>query len=98
MRDEMAIAREEDTLTVLWDMEKIYDNICTVKLIKEACRLGYPMLVFRLGLMMNMALWMLSKYNNIPGMVQPKNGIIARCSKYNLCKDIFVPNVIEHVG
>ena len=39
MRDEAAIAKGEDTLTVLWDMDKFYDNICIVRLIKEAHRL-----------------------------------------------------------
>ena len=42
MRDEAAIARGEDTLTILWDMEKFYDNTCIEKLIHEACRLGLP--------------------------------------------------------
>ena len=35
MRDEVAIAKGEDTLTLLWDMEKFYDNICIIRLIKE---------------------------------------------------------------
>ena len=29
MRDEIAVARGDDTLTVLWDMEKFYDNLYT---------------------------------------------------------------------
>ena len=51
----MALAKGEDTFTIVWDMEKFYDNKCIEKLVQEAWSLGYTMLIFRLGVMMHMA-------------------------------------------
>ena len=82
MLDEAAIARGENRITFLWDMEKFYDNICIERLVREAERLRYPMLVFKLGLMMHMARRWLRTYNYVPGcFVLPRNGIIAGCSQ-----------------
>ena len=97
MRDEAAIAKGEDTLTVLWDMEKFYDNICIVRLIKEAHRLRYPMLVFRLGIIMHMAPRLLRTYSFIPGMVQPRNGIIAGFSQSTAFARILLHGVLSRI-
>eukprot|EP00973_Karenia_brevis_P088788 12313293-Karenia_brevis.AAC.1 len=42
--NEIAYYRGEATLSTLYDMEKIYDNISIPVLIREATRLGYPSL------------------------------------------------------
>ena len=80
------MAKGEDTLTVLWDMEKFYDNICITRLIREACRLRYPMLVLRLGIVMHMASRLLRTYRFIPGIgAAPKWDHRRLFSEHSLC-------------
>ena len=97
LRDEVAIANGDDTLTILWDMEKFYDNICIARLLREACRLRYPMLVLRLGIIMHMAPRLLRTYNFIPGLVQPRNGIIAGCSQSTAFARVLLHGVLGRI-
>ena len=46
-----------------------------------AQRLGYPMLVFKLGIIMHIAPRFLRTYKYTLGYVLPRNGIIAGCSQ-----------------
>ena len=78
-------------------MEKFCDNICIIRLIKEAYRLGYPMLVFRLGLMMHMAPRVLRTYSYVPEMVQSRNGIIAGCSQSTAFARILLHGVLSSI-
>ena len=41
-RDELESYDEQTILRILWDMEKFYDTIDIVKLIKRAKQMGYP--------------------------------------------------------
>eukprot|EP00973_Karenia_brevis_P029828 4114167-Karenia_brevis.AAC.1 len=54
---ELAFYNKRATLSTLYDMEKVYDNISIPTLIREANRLGYPSLslTLKLGLHMHMA-------------------------------------------
>ena len=97
MRFKVAIAKGEDTLSVLWDIEKFYDNMCIVRMIREACRLRYPMLVLRLGVIMHMAPRFLRTYSFIPGMVQPRNGIIAGCSQSTAFARVLLHGVLGRI-
>ena len=78
-------------------MENFYDNICIARLIHEAKRLGYTMLILRLGLMMHMAPRLLRTYSYIPGMVLPKNGIIAGCSQSTAFARILLHGVLQRI-
>eukprot|EP00973_Karenia_brevis_P008100 1097654-Karenia_brevis.AAC.1 len=65
--NEVAYYRGEATLSILYDMEKLYDNISIPILITEASRLGYPPLVLELGLQMHMACRSIRCYQLHPG-------------------------------
>ena len=55
------------------------------------------MLIFRLGLMMHMAPRMLRTYSYIPGMVLPRNGIIAGCSQSTEFARILLHGVLRRI-
>ena len=78
-------------------MEKFYDHICMERLVREAERLRYPMLVFRLGLMMHMAPRWLRTYNYIPGFVLPRKGIIAGCSQSTAFARILLHGILSSI-
>eukprot|EP00973_Karenia_brevis_P013574 1843330-Karenia_brevis.AAC.1 len=65
--NEVAYYKGEATLATFYDMEKLYDNISTPALIREATRLGYPALVLKLGLQMHMACRSIRCYQFHPG-------------------------------
>ena len=53
--DEIGYYRKENSVTILWDMEKFYDNINIITLIDLASELLYPTRLLALGLAMHMA-------------------------------------------
>eukprot|EP00973_Karenia_brevis_P087900 12190705-Karenia_brevis.AAC.1 len=63
----VAYYRGEATLSTLYDMEKLYDNISIPILIREASRLWYPPLVLKVGLQMHMACRSIRCYQFHPG-------------------------------
>eukprot|EP00973_Karenia_brevis_P006617 899210-Karenia_brevis.AAC.1 len=62
----MAYYRGEVTLTTLYDLEKLYDNISIPVSIREATRLGYPALELKIGLQMHMACRSIRCYQLVP--------------------------------
>ena len=81
LQDEVAVYRGRNTLTTLWDEEKIDDNIDVVQLINKAEPLEYPFCILVLGLQLHMSPRGLKCYKHCPGLVLPRNGIIAGCSQ-----------------
>eukprot|EP00973_Karenia_brevis_P022308 3069370-Karenia_brevis.AAC.1 len=77
--NEFAYYKGEATLSTLYDMENLHDNISIPKLIEEATRLAYPSLVLKLGLQMHMACRSIRCYQFHPGVTTPTNGIITGC-------------------
>ena len=67
--------------TILFDMEKFYDNVDVHKLITLATKHEYPTILLTLGLQMHMGIRGLKCYNMHPGFKQPSNGIIAGCTQ-----------------
>ena len=81
LNDDIAVLLGDYTLSVLFDMEKFYDNIDILKLIELADEQQYPSLVLQLGLQMHMAPRGLRCYQHCPGQAQPNHGIIAGCTQ-----------------
>eukprot|EP00973_Karenia_brevis_P002211 297119-Karenia_brevis.AAC.1 len=79
--NELTFYKGESTLSTLYDMEKLYDNISIPTLVQEATRLDYPPLVLKLGLQMHMACRSIMCYQLHPGVTTPTNGIIAGCTQ-----------------
>ena len=60
--DELASYSGEDVLTILWDLEKFYDNIDILRLIDRACEMEYPIIALALGVQMHMGPRVLKAY------------------------------------
>ena len=81
LQDEVAVYIGRNTLTTLWDEEKFYDNIDIVQLMDKAEALEYPLCILVLGLQLHVSPRGLKCYKHCPGLVLPRNAIIAGCSQ-----------------
>ena len=79
LQDEVLVYRGRNMLTTLWDEEKFSDNIHILQLISESQEVVYPISILLLGLQLHMNPRVLRCYNHCPGLVLPRNGIIAGC-------------------
>ena len=73
--------RGPQTLTTLWDEEKFYDNIDIIQLMGKSTEVEYPLDILILGLQLHMSPRGLKFYEHCPGVVLPRNGIMAGCSQ-----------------
>jgi len=97
MFDEVATLNGEAVSTILWDMEKFYDNIQMNKLIAKAIEVEYPLTVFCLGLQMHMAPRALKTYDCNAYAQIPCNGIIAGCVQSNYLARVLLFTVMQEL-
>ena len=71
MAGEIAITNGNQVISILYDMEKFYDNIDVIKLAYRATECGYPGKILALGLQMHMAVRGLKCDNQFPGDITP---------------------------
>ena len=81
LQDEVAVYRGRHTLTTLWDEENFYDNMDVVQLMDKSVEVDYPLDILIPGLQLHMSPRGLKCYDHCPGVVLPRNGIIAGCSQ-----------------
>ena len=79
MLDEIGHYLNITNRTILFDMEKFYDNVDVHKIIELGLKHRYPTRLLGLGLMMHMGIRGLKCFNIIPGSKLPSNGRIAWC-------------------
>ena len=84
-------------LTTLWDEEKFYDNIDILQLINKSQEVGYHIAILILGLQMHMSPRGLKCYNHCPGLVLPRNGIIAGCSQSTTFARILLFKMLKYM-
>ena len=95
--DEISVATNQFVGSVLWDMEKFYDNIDIVKLVRFATRLSYPVRLKALGLIMHMAPRLIRAGESYAYARLPTNGIIAGCSQSNAFARAFLHHILEQI-
>ena len=95
LNDERAAVLGDYTLSVLFDMEKFYDNIDILKLIDLADEQQYPQLVLQLGLQIHIASRGLRCYQHCPGQIQPNHGIIAGCTQSTTFAKVYLNVVLQ---
>ena len=91
MFDEINVLNGKAVSTILWDMEKFYDNIDMLQLTQKAIEVEYPLMIFTLGLQMHLAPRALKAYECNAYANLPTNGIIAGCVQSN-----YLDAVINH--
>ena len=82
--DEVGSYSSEEVGTLLFDMEKFYDNVDLARLMAKAEATEYPPILMALGMQMHMAQRELKCYSSFPGKCLPRNGIIAAVSYTHL--------------
>ena len=93
--DEAARYQGDSNGTVLFDMEKFYDNIDITQLMLLGLQYGYPRRIMALGLQMHMACRGLKCYNANPGYTMPTNGIIAGCTQSTTFAKVLLMEVMQ---
>ena len=89
----------EKTATILWDMEKFYDNVLVQILIPEVEASEYPVRLGYMGLVMHMAPRVLRGYNHHEICDDPTNAIIAGCTQSTYFAKVMFRRVIQsHLG
>lgn len=81
--------------TILWDMEKLNDNIDILKLVHNAAHKGYNATFLALGLQMHMAPRLVKARDAYAYCKLPANGIIAGCTQSNTFARIFLYFVLH---
>ena len=95
LQDEIAVYRERHTLTTLWDEEKFYDNIDIIQVMGKSTEVEYPLDILILGLQLHMSPRGFKCYDHCPGVVLPRNGIIAGCSQSTTFARILLYRMLE---
>ena len=93
--DEVASLNHENVATILWDMEKFYDNIDLVKLTEQAVEVEYPIRVYTLGLQMHMSPRVVKAYDCNMHASTPTNGIIAGCVQSNYLARVLLWDTLQ---
>ena len=96
--------------TILFDMEKFYDNVDLARLMAHAEATGYPPILMASGMQMHMAQRELKCYSSFQGKCLPKMGSLQAVPKVqhvlkssegircNICKLSTVPNSGGTIG
>ena len=81
--DELCSEEDRYIASILYDMEKFYDNISIPKLLGEAEQLDYPAHAMSMGIQMHMAPRLIKARDCYCYAPLPSNGIIAGCTQSN---------------
>lgn len=93
--DEVGRYKQGTNGTILFDMEKFYDNISITKLMMLGLQHGYPRRLMSLGLQMHMACRGLKCYNTHPSHTMPTNGIMAGCAQSTTFAKVLLMDVVQ---
>ena len=97
MFDEINILNGKAVSTILWDMEKFYDNIDMLQLTQKAIEVDYPLMIFTLGLQMHLAPRALKAYECNAYANLPTNGIIAGCVQSNYLARVMLYSIMQRL-
>ena len=97
LQDEVALSGGRNTHTTLWDEENFYDNIDILQPITNSQEVEYPISILSLGFQFHMGPRGLRCYNHCPGLVLPRNGIIAGCSQTTTFARILLYKMLKHL-
>ena len=94
-QDELHLLNGGEVASILWDMEKFYDSLDIGRLVDKAREMGYPTLIFGLGILMHMSPRVIKAYDHYGLPIMPSNGIIAGCTQSTFWARLFLYKIME---
>ena len=93
--DELAVLSGLDSLSIYWDVEKFYDSICIVQLVKLAAGRGFPLHVAAIDLQVHLGLRIIRWAGSHSQPLKVSTSVLAGSKFSNMYARVYLYDVLE---
>ena len=93
--DECAVLIGKETVSIFWDLEKFYDSIDWVKVIRWSLELGFPARVLEIVMSVHMGPRVIKVGRICSEVLTPSNSLIAGCTSAIWLSRVMICTILE---